>query len=305
MGLDAALDGFWEAADARQLGIDAIQVVTDNGRHGERRRIDDIRRDVFSVSKTVTSLAVGMLEADGALGLDDPVLAHLPGLADTAAAGSAAITIGHLLRMTAGNGYRWPDDDADHPGDAARDFLATPLVAEPGSAYHYSGGNTYVLGRVVHAITGADLRDFLVPRLFAPLGIRNPQWLRCPLGFSLGAIGLQLRTSEITRIAQLLLHEGTYGGHRLVSGDYITRMTTDTTNTGCAEPDNRTYGLHVWLCARDGAWRMDGIYGQFGIVLPQHHASVSITAHCRVPTTRILDCVWEHIVPALAYNCPR
>jgi CubicO group peptidase (beta-lactamase class C family) len=300
MGLDAALDRFWEAADARGLGIDDVHVVADNGTHGERRRIGDIRRDVFSVSKTVTSLAIGMLEGDGALSLDDPVLAHLPELAGTAAAGSEAMTVRHLLRMTAGNGYRWPDDDADHPGDPARDFLATPLVAEPGSAYHYSGGNTYVLGRVVHSISGLDLRDFLVPRLFGPLGIRNPQWLRCPLGFSLGAIGLQLRASEITRIAQLLLHEGTCGRDRLVSAGYIARMTADTTDTGRAEPDNRTYGLHVWLCARDGAWRMDGIYGQFGIVLPGHRACVSITAHYLGPTTHILDCVWEHIVPALA-----
>jgi len=299
MGLDAALDRFWEAADTRRLGIDAIQAVADSGPHGERRRIDDIRRDVFSVSKTVTSLAVGMLEGDGALSLDDPVLAHLPELADTAAAGSERITVGHLLRMTAGNGYRWPEEDADHPGDPARDFLATPLVAEPGSAYHYSGGNSYVLGRVVHAISGLDLRDFLVPRLFGPLGIRNPQWLRCPLGFSLGAIGLQLRTSEITRIAQLLLHQGTCGRHRLVPDHYIARMTADTTATGRAEPDNRTYGLHVWLCARDGALRMDGIYGQFGIVLPGPRACVSIMAHYLGPTTHILDCVWEHIVPAL------
>ncbi|HEY2176284.1 MAG TPA: serine hydrolase domain-containing protein [Mycobacteriales bacterium] len=300
MDLDAALDRFWEVADARRLGIDAVQVVADDGPHGERRRIDDIRRDVFSVSKTVTSLAVGMLESDGALSLDDPVLAHLPELADTAATGSEKITVGHLLRMTAGNGYRWADDDADHPGDPARDFLATPLVAEPGSTYHYAGGNAYVLGRVVHSISGLDLRDFLVPRLFDPLGIRNPQWLRCPLGFPLGAIGLQLRTSEITRITQLLLHDGTYDRRRLVPADYIARMTTDTTATGRAEPDNRTYGLHVWLCARDGAWRMDGIYGQFGIVLPEHRACVSVTAHYLGPTTQILDCVWEHLVPALA-----
>jgi CubicO group peptidase (beta-lactamase class C family) len=300
MGLDAALDRFWETAQARELGVDAVEVVTDGGTHGQRRRIDDIRRDVFSVSKTVTSLAVGMLEAESALSLDDPVLAHLPELAGTAAAGSEAITVGHLLRMTAGNGYRWAYDDADHPGDPAREFLATPLVAEPGSAYHYSGGNTYMLSRIVHAVTGTDLRDFLVPRLFTPLGIRNPQWLRCPLGFSLGAIGLQLRTSEISRIAQLLLHEGNHDGHRLVPGGYIARMTADTRPTGRAEPDNQVYGLHVWLCARDGAWRMDGIYGQFGIMLPGHQACVSVTAHCRQPTTRILDCVWEHIVPALA-----
>jgi CubicO group peptidase (beta-lactamase class C family) len=300
MGLDAALDRFWAAADARRLGVDTIQVVADSDPGGERRRIDDIRRDVFSVSKTVTSLAIGMLEGDGALSLDDPVLAHLPDLVGTAAPGAERITVGHLLRMTAGNGYRWADEDADHPGDPARDFLATPLVAEPGSAYHYAGANTYVLGRIVHAISGLDLRDFLAPRLFGPLGIRNPQWLRCPLGFSLGAIGLQLRTSEITRITQLLLHEGTHEGHRLVPADYIARMTADTTDTGRAEPDNRTYGLHVWLCARDGAWRMDGIYGQFGIVLPRHRACVSVTAHYLGPTTHILDCVWENIVPALA-----
>lgn len=299
VGLDAALDRFCQVGDARQLGIEAIQVVTDHGPHGERHRIADIRRDVFSVSKTVTSLAIGMLEDDGVLRLDDPVLAHLPELADTAAVGSETITVGHLLRMTAGNGYRWLDEDADHPGDPARDFLAAPLVAEPGSAYHYAGGNTYVLGRVVHAISGLDLRDFLVPRLFDPLGIRNPQWLRCPLGFPLGAIGLQLRASEITRIAQLLLHEGTHDGRQLVADDYIARMTADKTETGREDPDNRTYGLHVWLCARDGAWRMDGLYGQFGIMLPEHHACVSVMAHYQGPTTDILDCVWDHIVPAL------
>jgi hypothetical protein len=45
---------------------------------------------------------------------------------------------------------------------------------------------------------------------------------------------------------------------------------------------------------------MDGIYGQFGIMLPEHRACVSVTAHYLGPTTRILDCVWEHVVPALA-----
>jgi CubicO group peptidase (beta-lactamase class C family) len=132
----------------------------------------------------------------------------------------------------------WPPTSA--PDRRHRLLACSQAAAEPGSSYHYAGGNTYVLGRIVHSITGLDLRDFLVPRLFDPLGIRNPQWLRCPLGFPLGAIGLQLRTSEITRITQLLLHEGTLGPHRLIPGDYIARMTTDTTGTGRAAPDNRT-----------------------------------------------------------------
>jgi CubicO group peptidase (beta-lactamase class C family) len=173
------------------------------------------------------------------------------------------------------------------------------LSRSPGTTYDYAGANTYVLGRVVRAVTGLDLRDYLVPRLFVPLGIRNPQWLRCPLGFPLGAVGLQLRTSEISRIAQLLLHDGVHRDQRLVPAAYVARMTAETTDTGRAEPDDQTYGLHVWLCSRDHSWRMDGIYGQFGIMLPDHHACVSVTAHYLRPTTEILDAVWEHIVPAL------
>jgi CubicO group peptidase (beta-lactamase class C family) len=299
VGLDAVLGRFCELADDRRLGLEGVHVVLDDGRCAERRWIDDIRRDVFSVSKTVTSLAIGMLRDDGLVGLDDSVVNHLPELADTIAPGAEAITVRHLLSMTAGNGYRWLDPDADHPGDAARDFLATPLVAVPGTAYQYAGGNSYVLSRIVHSVSGVDLRAFLLPRLFRPLDIHNPQWLRCPLGFSLGAIGLQLRTSEIARIAQLLLHGGRYHGERLVSADYIARMTTETTHTERVEPDNQTYGLHVWLCSRDHAWRMDGIYGQFGIVLPESRACVSVTAHYRGPTTDILDAVWEQVVPAL------
>src|SRR5881628_2381699 len=140
VGLEAALDQFWTAADSRRLGLDGVHVTADDGRCGERRWIDDIRRDVFSVSKTVTSLAVGMLAGDGLLTLEDPVLTHLPELADTGAPGAEAMTVGHLLSMTAGNDYCWVDEDADHPGDPARDFLATPLVAEPGTVFHYRGG---------------------------------------------------------------------------------------------------------------------------------------------------------------------
>jgi CubicO group peptidase (beta-lactamase class C family) len=91
----------------------------------------DIRRDVFSVSKTFTSVAVGIAEGEGLLGLDDPLLLHLPGLAAVSAPGTEVITIRHLLTMSSGLGWRWNDPDADHPGDPAADFVATPPVAPP------------------------------------------------------------------------------------------------------------------------------------------------------------------------------
>jgi hypothetical protein len=73
----------------------------------------------------------------------------------------------------------------------------------------------------------------------------------------------------------------------------------NTTPAAAARTLGEALGLHR-DSATDGAWRMDGIYGQFGIVLPGHHACVSVTTHYLGPTTHILDCVWEHIVPALS-----
>lgn len=200
--------GFRQAVAEQHLGIEGLH-VTLNG-HGEvaHRWVADDRRDIFSISKTFTAVAVGIAQAEGLLDLDDPVLSHLPQFRADAADGVEAMTIRHLLSMTAGNDYRWLDPDADHPDDPARDFLSTPLVAEPGTMYHYRGANSYVLGRIIHARSGLDLRDYLIPRLFVPLAIRNPQWHRCPLGYPLGAVGLFLRTEEIARLGMTLLIMG-------------------------------------------------------------------------------------------------
>lgn len=191
--------------------------------------------------------------------------------------------------MSSGITYRWHDPDADHPGDAASDILSTPLGAAPGTTFAYRGANTYLLSRIIHACSGQDLRDFLLPRPFTPLGIRNPQWLRCPLGYSLGAVGLHLRTEEIARLCCTLLDDGRYGGQQLVPAEYVASVIADSVPTGghvatgarAPHPDNARYGRQVWLCNRDAAWRMDGIYGQLSIVLPRQQACVTTTAHYR------------------------
>ncbi len=306
----AGLDGvvrFGHAASARSLGVDGVHVHQEGRDSVERHWAADIRRDVFSVSKTFTSVAVGIAADEELLRVDDPVLRYLPGLAAAAGDGVEAVTIRHLLTMTSGLNWRWPDPDADHPEDPAADFLSTPPVAAPGTLFQYRGASTYLLSRIIHARSGVDLRDYLVPRLFAPLGIGNPQWHRCPLGYSLGAVGLFLRTAEIARLGQALLNGGRYQGRQLVSAEYVDALTADTVSTdgqmatggAVPHPQNATYGRHVWLCDRDGAWRMDGLYGQFCVVFPHHTACITVTSHYQGATTDILDAIWSEIVPTL------
>lgn len=296
-----------EALGEQGLGIEGIHVHLRDRPPLEQHWVADLRRDIFSVSKTFTSVAVGIAQAEGLLDGDDLVLSHLAHLTPDPSPGVEAISIRHLITMSSGITYRWHDPDADHTGDPASDILSTPLGATPGTTFAYRGASTYLLSRIIYACSGQDLRDFLLPRLFTPLGIKNPQWLRCPLGYSLGAVGLQLRTEEIARLGRTLLDDGRNGDRQLVAAEYVASMIADkvptdghiATGAVAPHPDNARYGRHVWLCDRDNAWRMDGLYGQFSIMLPRQQACVTITAHYRGPTTDILDAIWSAIVPAL------
>lgn len=299
-GVQVGLLGLRQAVAERQLGLEGIHITRVGDEPVSFRWVSDDRRDIYSVSKTFTSVAVGIARAEGLLDLDDRVLKHLPEFESTAAEGVEELRIRHLLSMTAGIDFRWDDPDLDHPGDPAAAFLGTPLSAQPGTKYAYRGTNSYLLGRIIAAVSGSDLREFLMPRLFRPLGIGNPQWFRCPLGFPLGAMGLHLRTDEIARLGETLLSGGSFRGQQLVPADYVDLMQTELTPTDRAnDPDNAAYGLHCWPCARDGAWRMDGLYGQFSIMLPRHQACVTVTAHYEQPTTDILDAIWTELIPCL------
>jgi CubicO group peptidase (beta-lactamase class C family) len=122
-----------------------------------------------------------------------------------------------------------------------------------------------------------DVCDWLLPRLFDPLDIHNPQWHRCPLGWVMGGSGLELRTEELARIGRVLRDRGSWRGHRLVSAGWVDRMHTSWFETGGSAPFER-YGLAVWQ-GPARCWRLDGRYGQYVIIDEERDAVITITAH--------------------------
>jgi len=298
----SSLRPFLSAVAERNLGVRGVHVHLRGQPPLEHHVGLDLRNDVHSVAKTFTAVAVGIARDEAVLDLEDTALSHLPEFANDAAPGAEQITLRHLLTMTAGNDYRWSHPDADHDGDPARAFFAAPMLDAPGTVFRYRGTNSYVLGRIIHRRYGLDLREFLVSRLFAPLGIAHPQWHRCPLGFPLAADGLFLRTAEIGRLAETLLEGGEFRGRRIVSADFVRQMATDVVVPlkHRDDPESSTgYGLHVWRCTRPGTWRMDGLYGQFGIIIADLGAAISLTGHYEASTGDILRAVWTELLPAL------
>src|SRR5699024_8745362 len=66
------------------------------------------------------------------------------------------------------------------------------------------------------------------------------------------------------------------------------------------EPESTRYGYGVWRCTPQGAWRADGAYGQFLLVLPEQRAVVTITSHLEGRGgAEGLRAVWEELLPLL------
>ena len=119
---------------------------------------------LYSLTKSFTSIAVGLAIADGLLSLDDRVVDVLP---DHVPAGISEqgrrISVHHLLSMTAGHRT---DSLAEawqlEPGDLVKGFLRLPFAAAEGTRHTYDNSTTFILARMVERVAGRGLAG--VPR---------------------------------------------------------------------------------------------------------------------------------------------
>ncbi|MHA7986801.1 serine hydrolase domain-containing protein [Rathayibacter sp. CAU 1779] len=265
---DIAVERFVTAVDTEKIGVYGVHIRIGDHIASHRWRSDD-RENLYSVSKGVCALATGMAVDAGLVSLDLRVPDALPEL--QLGDGVEHVTLRHLLTMSSGIDFLWFGHEPVPWPDLAAEMLSRPT---PGRRFQYSDVSTYVAMRMLATVVG-DVRDWLLPRLFDPLGIDNPQWHRCPLGYIIGGTGLELRTDELARIGDVLLDHGSWKGRSLVSPEWVGAMHASWVETGRPAPMDR-YGIATWAGPGD-AWRLEGRYGQFVVV--HGDAVVTITGH--------------------------
>lgn len=252
---------------------------------------------LFSLSKSFTSTAVGIAAAEGKLSVDDPVLKFFPDDAPgEPSANLKAMRLSDLLRMSTGHQAE-PPRKATEPW--AKTFLAQPVPFKPGTHFLYNTSATYMLSGAVQKATGETLLDYLKPRLFDPLGIAKPTWEVSPQGISTGGYGLSVRTEDIAKFGQLYLQKGKWNGKQLVPAAWVAEATARQTSNGSNPKSDwdQGYGYQFWRC-RNGAYRGDGAFGQYCIVLPDQDAVIAITAGVR-DMQAVLNLVWDKLLPAM------
>jgi CubicO group peptidase (beta-lactamase class C family) len=257
---------------------------------------------LYSLSKSFTSTAVGLAIDEGLFSLDDKVISFFPEqLPAEVSDNLRAMTVRHLLTMSTGQTEAERPMPSREPGsDWVAAFLSFPVSHAPGSRFDYSTLATFMCSAILKKVAGIDLLDFLMPRLFAPLGIEMPVWQRTPDGISIGGSGLSLTTESIAKFGQLYLNKGVWNGKRLIPEHWIDLATSKqiSNDTGGEIDWSQGYGFQFWRSRYD-AYRGDGAFGQYCVVCPARDLVVAITSSV-TNMQDVLNCLWDKILPAVS-----
>lgn len=296
----AALLDFVTTADRESNSLHSFMLV----RHGKvvaegwwTPYNPESRHELYSLSKSFTSTAVGLAIAEGKLSLDDQVSKFFPD--DMPAEPSSqlkAMRVRDLLTMSTGH---TSEPKLGKTDVWTKVFLGHMVTHKPGTFFMYNTPATYMLSAIVQKQTGTTTLEFLKPRLFEPLGIVEPTWGTSPQGVSLGGYGLNVRTEDIAKFGQLYLQRGKWGDKQLIPADWIDLATSRQVSNGSNPTSDweQGYGYQFWRC-RHGNYRGDGAFGQYCIVLPQQDAVIAITSGTK-DMAAVLNLAWDKLLPGI------
>lgn len=242
---------------------------------------DDQPALVYSVSKTFTAIAIGLLETEGLVDIGAPVDRYLD------VANPHAITVRHLLTMNTGHDR---EQTLTLPFDVA-EMLATPPAQEPGSSFAYNSPATFALSAIVTAVTGQSLTGYLADRLLRPIGIGERWWQR--LGdLEQGFSGFHLTVDDLARIGIALAADGCFEGAQVVPASFLADAVKPWSSTTEGHEGDWAlgYGYQLWR-SRHG-FRLDGAYGQFVLVMPKSGVVIAYQG-ATVRTGDTLEVLWQ------------
>ena len=279
-----------KAKPLRVLGI----TITQNGETvGQWLAEEEIRRNIYSGTKSFVSLAVGCAVQEGLLSLDEKLTeVFQEELPKQVSENLKKATVRDLLTMRLGQATA--ELMASRritlcQDDWVRYSLSLPFPYAPGETFVYSNVGPYLAGVLVQRRAGCNLVDYLMPRLFQPLGIRLPTWEVDPFGNSFGGSGLMLTMSEYHKLGLLYLQKGVWQGKRLISKAWVEESSKS------LYADGPGYGYLFWR-GEYNSYRADGMYGQLCIVFPSHNAVVTAVCESREPQS-VLQAIYDEICP--------
>lgn len=255
------------------------------------------KQQLYSLSKSFTSSAIGFAVDADLLSVDDPIIKFFPEeLPDSISKNLANLKVKHLLSMSVGHG-----EDAirilegTSPGQTwSKTFLNLPVVFEPGTQFMYNSGASYMLANIVQKVTGQSAHEYLKTRLYKPLNIKNATWTANEEGINMGASHLRITTKDLASFGQFYLQNGKWNGKQILSENWVKEASSKQISNG----DNNHswgygYGYQFWLNP-PGGFRADGAFGQYSMIFPDKDMVVVITSESN-NTATTMQLIWDMV----------
>jgi len=240
----------------------------------------------FSVAKSITSTLMGAAIRDGYIrSVDDKVSDYLPQMKGSA---YDEVSIRQLLTMT--SGVQWNEDYADPKSDVAQfnnhqpedgvDALVSymrrlPREVPPGTRWHYSTGETNLVGVLLSEATKKPLATYLSEKIWVPAGMeQQATWLLSRSGKEISGCCLQASTRDYARYGLFVLSGARVNGQSIVPDGWLADATTARTDIG---RPGRGYGYQWWTYA-DGSFAARGIFGQGLFIDPKRKLVIASNA---------------------------
>jgi len=248
----------------------------------------------FSVAKSLTSTLVGAAIKDGYIAsLETPIVRYLPELTDSAYEG---VTVRQLLTMT--SGADWNEDYTNPDADVARFFephdtggmdptlhymRQLKRAAEPGTRWHYSTGETQLIGVLVRRATGKPRADYLSEKLWSAYGMeRDAGWMIDESGQEASGCCVMASLRDWGRVGQFMLDGGKVGNSAILPDGWLSQATSKQADYGEA---GEGYGFQWWTYD-DGRYAAHGIFGQSITIDPERKTVVVILSAWPTATGR-------------------
>ena len=244
--------------------------------------------EIYSATKTVLSIAVGMAYDEGRIDLNRSVLDYLPKKETSLAVDKQLdlfkkINIERLLTMSV-CGFEFRAE-----GDNWLEFALNSQVEPDKKEFNYSNISAYLAGVCLTHAIGCDLGEFIEKRLFKPLNIENYEYGRSPEGYFYGASAMKLSVHDLSKIGILLYNGGTFDGKRIVSKEYVDLATS-------VRVMNREggYGYFIWKY-RNG-FSINGKLKQKCYVLKDEGLIVTYLSHIEDESHDLLKSMEKNIL---------
>lgn len=226
-------------------------------------------QNTYSVAKAFTMTAIGILYDRGIIRLDEKICDifrdELPEDMDKRwEMSTIEMALSHRLGLPGG----FLDIDVNPSSTFGEDYLrymfSYPLEYTPGSDSKYSDGAFYLLSRIVTKKIGMSLEDFLWKEILLKMNFQEIAWSHCPKGYSIGATGLYIHSSDAVKLGWLYLNNGVYNGKRFLSEEW-TRIAVENEFAFDWDETHRIY-------------YKGGMFGQKLIVVPEQKRVVCMQA---------------------------